>query len=94
VAQVLTGLDMTWPQATNGNLIGIKMAGTTIYNTSTGGGTLHTTTLLGTNPQRTIAANGASATVTFNFANSVDTNANDYTGSATFNPFGIVTDLP
>jgi hypothetical protein len=94
VAQVLTGLDMTWPQATNGNLAKVVMGGTTIYNTSTGGGTLHTTTLLGTNAQRTIAANGASATVTFNFANSVDTNANDYTGSATFNPFGIVTDLP
>jgi hypothetical protein len=94
VAQVLTGLDMTWPQLTNGNLNSVKMGGTTIYNTSTGGGTLHTTTLLGNNAQRTIAANGGSATLNFSFANNVDTNANNYTGSATFNPFGTVTDLP
>jgi hypothetical protein len=97
VNQVLTGLDMTWPQATNGNLGKIAMNNgttTTIYNTSTGGGTLHTTTLLGMNPQRTINANGGTATVTFTFASNVDTNANNYTGSATFNPFGTVTDLP
>ena len=40
VGQVLTGLSITWPQATNGNLTKIQMGGTTIYNTSTGGGTL------------------------------------------------------
>jgi hypothetical protein len=88
---------MTWPQATNGNLSKIVMnngTATTIYSTSTGGGTLHATTLLGTNAQRTINPNGATATVTFNFANSVDTNNTNYTGSATFNPFGTVTYLP
>ena len=98
VAQVLTPpLDMTWPQLTNGNLTKITMNNgptTTIYNTSTGGGTLHATTLLGTPAQRTIAANGGTATVTFNFASNVDLNANNYTGSATFNPFGTVTYLP
>ena len=95
VAQVLTPpLDMTWPQATNGNLQNIKMGGTTIYNTSTGGGTLHATTLLGTNAQRTIAANGGSATVTFTFQNNVDTTAANYTGTATFSPFGPVMYLP
>ncbi len=94
VAQVLTGLDMTWPQATNGNLTQIAMGGTTIYSTSTGGGTLHTTTLLGTTGQRTINASGGTATLTFVFQNSVNTTNTNYTGSATFNPFGIVTDLP
>ena len=39
-AQVLTGVSITWPQATNGNLNSIKYNGTTIYNTSTGGGSL------------------------------------------------------
>jgi hypothetical protein len=72
----------------------IKMGGTTIYNTSTGGGTLHATTLLGTNAARTIAANGGSATVTFNFATNVDTNNTHYTGTATFDQFGAVTYLP
>lgn len=91
---MLTGLDMTWPQVTNGNLNKITMNGTTIYNTPTGGGTLHTTTLLGTNAQRTINPNGASVPVTFNFAANVDTDNTHYTGSATFNPFGIVVDLP
>jgi hypothetical protein len=93
VAQLLTGLAITWPN-TNGNLNNIKMGGTTIYNTATPCCSLTTSALLGTIAQRTIAANGASATVTFNFQNNVDTNANNYTGSATFNPFGIVTDLP
>jgi len=91
--QVLTALSITWPQATNGNLNNIKLGGTTIYNTSTGGGSLTTSSLLGTTAQRTIAA-GASATLTFNFANNVNTTASSYTGSATFNPFGSVTTLP
>ena len=91
--QVLTGLSITWPQATNGNLNNIKLGGTTIYNTSTGGGSLTTSSLLGTTAQRTIAA-GASATLTFTFQNNVNTTASNYTGSATFNPFGSVTMLP
>jgi hypothetical protein len=94
VAQVLTGLSMTWPQATNGNLQSITMGATTIFNTSTGGGTLVTSSLLGTTAQRTINANGGTATLTFNFQHNVDTFNTDYTGSATFNPFGIVVDLP
>jgi len=94
VDQVLTGLSMTWPQATNGNLTKITMGATTIYNTSTGGGTLNTSSLLGTTAQRTIAANGGTATLTFTFHNNVSTNASNYTGTATFNPFGSVTMLP
>ncbi len=91
--QVITGLAITWPQATNGNLLNIKLGGTTIYNTSTGGGTLTTSSLLGTAAQRTIAA-AAHQNLIFNFQNNVDTNASHYTGSATFNPFGNVTILP
>jgi hypothetical protein len=87
-------LDMTWPQATNGNLQSIKMGGTTIYNTSTGGGTLHATTLAGTTAQRTIAANGGTAIVTFTFQNNVNQTNTNYTGSATFDQFGTVTYLP
>jgi hypothetical protein len=94
VDQVLTGLAMTWPQATNGNLTKITMGATTVYNTSTGGGTLSTTSLLGTTTQRTIAANGGTATLTFTFQHNVSTNASNYTGTATFNPFGSVTMLP
>jgi xanthine dehydrogenase iron-sulfur cluster and FAD-binding subunit A len=70
------------------------MGGTTIYNTSTGGGSLTTSSLLGTTAQRTIAV-GASATVTFTFQNNVSTNANNYPGgSATFSPFGTVMTFP
>ena len=90
VGQVLTGLSITWPQATNGNLTKIQMGGTTIYNTSTGGGTLTTTSLLGTTAQRTIAP-GSCAMLIFTFANNVNTIPTNYTGSATFDPFGNVT---
>ena len=69
------------------------MGGTTIYNTSTGGGSLTTSSLLGTTAQRTIAA-GSCATLTFTFQNNVSTNPSNYTGSATFSPFGPVTMLP
>ena len=91
--QLLTALSITWPQATNGNLNQIKMGGTVIYNTATGGGSLTTSSLLGTTAQRTIAA-GSSQTLTFTFKNNVDTTASNYTGSATFNPFGPVPMLP
>jgi hypothetical protein len=94
VGQVLTGLAMTWPQATNGNLTKITMGSVTIYSTSTGGGTLNTSSLLGTTAQRTIAANGGTATLTFTFQHNVSTNASNYTGTATFDPFGSVTMLP
>jgi hypothetical protein len=94
VDQVLTAVAMTWPQATNGNLTKITMGATTIYNTSTGGGTLNTSSLLGTTAQRTIAANGGTATLTFTFQHNVSTDASNYTGTATFNPFGSVTMLP
>ena len=92
-SQVLTGLSITWPQSTNGNLSKITFNGTTIYNTSTGGGSLTTSSLLGTTAQRTIATNTC-GTMVFTFASNVDTNATHYTGSATFNPYGTVTDLP
>lgn len=93
VNQVLTGLSITWPQATNGNLKQIKMESTTIYNTETGGGSLSTNALLGTTAQRTISP-GQTDTLQFSFQNNVSTNPSNYTGSATFNPFGNVTTLP
>jgi hypothetical protein len=92
MGQVLTGLSMSWPQATNGNLLSIKMGATTIYSTSTAS-PLSTSSLLGTAAQRTIAA-GSCATVTFTFKNSVSTNPASYTGTATFNPFGAVPMFP
>ena len=44
--------------------------------------------------QRTIAANGGIAILTFTSQHNVSTNANNYTGTATFDPFGNVTMLP
>ena len=86
---MLTGVSITWPQATNGNLNSIKFDGNTIYNTSTGGGslTIPPPPLQGTRPS------GRSPRVQhddlqFTFQNNVNTNAANYTGSATFNPFG------
>jgi len=98
-AQVLNGLQMTWPQATNGNLKTVTMNNmtttTTIYNHSTGGGNFISFSLSGTTAQRTIAAPvGSTATLTFTFANNVDTTAANYTGTATFSPFGPVMYLP
>ena len=84
---------MTWPQATNGNLTRVTMGATTIFNHSTGGGNMITFSLSGTTAQRTIAT-GGSATLTFTFQNNVDTTAANYTGTATFSPFGPVMYLP
>jgi hypothetical protein len=92
VNQVLTGCPSPWPQATNGNLNNIKLDETTIYNTSTGGGSLTTSSLLGTTDQRTISP-GQTDALQFSFRNNVSTNASNYTGSATFNPFGPLTTL-
>ena len=86
-------LSMTWHQSPNGNLQKITFNGTTIWNTSTGNGTLTATSLLGTTAQRTIAA-GTCGTMVITFQNNVDTNAADYTGTANFNPFGSVIFLP
>ena len=93
MAQVLTALQISWPQLTNGNLLSINMGANQIFNTSTGGGSLVTTSFKGNASNRTIAA-GASQTMTFTFANNVSTTAILYTGSALFNPFGAVNYLP
>jgi hypothetical protein len=93
VAQVLTCVSITWPQATNGNLSKIKFDGNNVYTTSTGGGSLSTCALLDTTAHRTLNP-GETDVLEFDFANNVDTNAAHYTGSATFNPFGPVTILP
>ena len=82
--QTLNALQITWPQATNGNLKTVTMGPTTIFNTNTGGGNMIDFSLNGTAAQRTIA-NGGSATLTFTFANNVNTTAANYTGTATFN---------
>jgi len=92
-AQVLNALQMTWPQATNGNLKTVTMGATTIFNHSTGGGNFISFSLSGTAAQRTIAT-GGSQTLTFTFANNVNTTAANYTGTATFSPFGPVMYLP
>jgi hypothetical protein len=93
-SQVLTGLSMTWPQATNHNLTKITMGATTIFNTSTANPPgLNTSSLLGTAAQRTIAANGGCATLTFTFQNNVDTDKTHYTGTATFTAPGPTTTM-
>ena len=91
-SQLLTGLSITWPTSPNGNLTKITFNGTTIYNTSTPGGslTIPPPPLGGTTAQRTIAA-GACGTVVFSFANNVSTNPALYNPSSlTFSPFGSV----
>jgi hypothetical protein len=95
-SQVLTGLSITWPQITNGNLTSITFNGTTIYATSTGGGslTIPPPPLGGTTAQRTIATNTC-GTLIFNFQSNVSTNPALYnTSSATFSPYGTVTWQP
>jgi hypothetical protein len=93
-SQTLTGVSINWPTAPNGNLTKITWNGTTIFNTSTSGGslTIPPPPLGGTTAQRTIAA-GACGTVVFSFQNNVSTNAALYSGSLTFTPFGSVTIL-
>jgi hypothetical protein len=95
-SQVLSGLTINWPQAPNGNLTKITFNGTTIYNTSTSGGTLSIVPpqMLGTTAQRTMTANTCE-TLQFSFQNNVSTNPSNYSGSsATFSPYGIVTWQP
>ena len=63
------------------------MGGTNIYTTSTGGGSLSTSSFAGAASVRTIAA-GASKTLTLTFANNASSNLANYTGTGAFNPFG------
>ena len=93
VSQVLSSLALTWPQATNGNLVSVAMGGTSIYTTSTGGGSLSTSSFAGAASVRTISA-GASKTLTLTFANNASSSLANYTGTGTFNPFGPLTLLP
>ena len=92
-SQLLTNVQITWPQGTNGNLTKITLNGATIFNTSTGGGSLNTSSFVGTAAQRTIAS-GSCGTFAFGFQSNVSTNPANYTGQLTFSPFGPVTILP
>jgi hypothetical protein len=90
--QVLTALSFHWPQNPNGNLQSIKMGGSTIFSTSTGGGSVTISSFpANTATARTIGA-GLCGTVTFTFQNNVSKDPALYTppGSATFNLFGPV----
>ena len=92
-SQLLTGLSITWPQVNNGNLKSITFNGTTIYNTSTGAARLTRVRCSARRPSgRWPRAHAEPWCLTS--TNNVSTNASNYTGSLTFNPFGAVTILP
>ena len=91
--QVLTGMSITWPQATNGNLNNQTQRDTRSITRQPAVARLPPRLpLLGTTAKRTIKAGKRRLAVYFQ--NNVGTNASNYTGSATFNPFGPVTTLP
>jgi hypothetical protein len=90
--QVLTALSFNWPQNPNGNLTKIQMGGSTIFNTSTGGGSVTIPSFPSNTATARTMGPGQCGTVTFTFQNNVSTNPALYTppGSATFTPFGPV----
>jgi hypothetical protein len=90
--QVLTALSFNWPQNPNGNLTKIQMGGSTIFNTSTSGGSVTISSFpSNTMTARTIGV-GQCGTVTFTFQSNVSTINTNYNppGSATFSLFGPV----
>lgn len=91
----LTALTLTWPQATNGNLLQIKLDGDVIYNGGAiGGGSanLSTAQLVADQNKRKIN-HGSSDVYTLIFANNADPNLGHYTGTVTFGS-GTLTVLP
>jgi hypothetical protein len=91
MSQVLTALSFNWPQNPNGNLTKIQMGGSTIFNTSTSGGSVTIPSFpSNTTTARTIGI-GQCGTMTFTFQSNVSTNPLLYPpSSATFAPFGPV----
>src|SRR5262249_11142799 len=92
----LTQLALSWPQATNGNLLQIKLDGDVLYNSPTG---VSSPANLGVPPlvadanHRKINKN-SSDTLTLIFKNNVDPDFTHYTGTATFQGGINLTILP
>jgi hypothetical protein len=92
----LTGLDLTWPQGTNGNLTQIKLDGDVIYNgPAISGGTanLLLADLVADQNRRKIKKN-SSDVLTLIFANNVSSTLSNYTGTAHFGDTCELTILP
>src|SRR6185503_4819502 len=83
---ILTALSLTWPEATNGKLMQVKLDGDVIYdNPDIAGGVANLTTanLIADQNKRKID-HGSSDVLTFIFEKNADSNLTHYTGSATF----------
>src|SRR4029079_8285541 len=82
----LTGLNLTWPQATNGNLVQVKLDGDVIYSgPAIGGGSANLTTAqLIADPNKRKVGKNSSDNLILIFQNTADTNLSHYTGTASF----------
>lgn len=101
---VLTALSLTWPQATNGDLVQVKIGPDVIYGgpgmPPISGGTANLTTaqLVADAKKRTIKKGpggpGGGEVLTLVFKNKADTNLAHYTGTVAFGPNCLLTILP
>ena len=78
----LTALNVTWPQATNGDLKKVKLGRDTIYDKPDLGGGTASLTFAG--DKKTKIGKGKSETLMLEFANNADANLAAYTATAMF----------
>ena len=93
VNQVLTCVNITWPQATNGNLNKIKFDGTRSITRQPAVARLAPVRCWARRPS---GRSPRAKPTAYSLASRTTStpNANHYTGSLTFNPFGPLTILP
>jgi hypothetical protein len=87
----LTKIALSWPQATNGNLLQIKLDGDVIWKSTTG---LASPVSLGVPPlvadkNKRKISHGSSDVLTLIFKNNASTNLSLYTGTASFGPVDL-----
>jgi hypothetical protein len=81
----ISAIQLTWPQAVNGNLLQVKLAGAVLYNTPTGGGSVSLAAAqLPSDPNKLKVGKGKTVNLTFIFANNASPTFTDYTGTVSF----------
>jgi len=96
VDEILTALNLTWPSATNGKLVQVKLDGDVIYdNPDIAGGSVNLTLaqLVADQNKRKIGK-GSNDVLTFIFENNADPLLSKYTSSASFGDNCDLTILP
>jgi hypothetical protein len=96
VAEILTELSLTWPSATNGKLMQVKLDGDVIYDNPdiAGGSATLTLAQLAADPNKRKIDKGSTDVLTFIFENNADVVLSHYTSTVKFGDDCVKTILP